>query len=133
MHNKSFKTQFGKLCSSFLFLTIFVGCAGVVNTRGNTPDPERLANLKEGVTTKSQLVELLGGTVKYIPKRPGEPECTFADTAKIETFLSWHPKISFATGVQQMLFHIDYWREAPVWTEKSIAKATETWFKYLKK
>ena len=86
-----------------------------------------------GTYSVNQLVELLGGTVKYIPKRPGEPECTFADTAKIETFLSWHPKISFATGVQQMLFHIDYWRETPVWTEKSIAKATETWFKYLKK
>ena len=30
-----------------------------------------------------------------------------------------------------MLEHIDYWREAPVWTEDKIEKATEGWFKYL--
>ena len=65
MLRKSFKTQFGKLVSSFLFLAIFVGCAGVVNNRGNTPDPELLANLKEGVTTKSQIVELLGSPSSF--------------------------------------------------------------------
>ena len=30
-----------------------------------------------------------------------------------------------------MLKNIDYWRDAPVWTTDSIAKATEDWFKYL--
>ncbi len=27
----------------------------------------------------NRLVELLGGEVTYIPKRPGEPDCTWAD------------------------------------------------------
>ena len=31
----------------------------------------------------NRLVELLGGDKTYIPRRPGEPDCTFADTAKI--------------------------------------------------
>ena len=30
-----------------------------------------------------------------------------------------------------MLDHIDYWKEAPVWTPEKIEVATEDWFKYL--
>jgi UDP-glucose 4-epimerase len=30
-----------------------------------------------------------------------------------------------------MLDHIDYWREAPVWTAEGIREATTDWFKYL--
>ena len=30
-----------------------------------------------------------------------------------------------------MLAHIDYWRDAPVWTPETIAMATADWFKYL--
>lgn len=79
----------------------------------------------------NRLVELLGGPVTYIPKRPGEPDCTFADTAKIKRLLGWTAKVSFEEGVAQMLAHIDYWREAPVWTPDSIKVATADWFKYL--
>ena len=32
----------------------------------------------------NRLVELLGGTVVHIPKRPGEPDCTWADISKIQ-------------------------------------------------
>ncbi|EKD70066.1 MAG: hypothetical protein ACD_46C00654G0002, partial [uncultured bacterium] len=32
----------------------------------------------------NRLVELLGGEVVYVPKRPGEPDCTFADITKIK-------------------------------------------------
>ena len=32
----------------------------------------------------NRLVELLGGKITYIPKRPGEPDCTFADITKIK-------------------------------------------------
>lgn len=67
-----------------------------------------------------------------LPKRPGEPDCTFADTAKIKRELKWKAKVSFEEGVKIMLENIEYWRDAPVWDEKSIAKATEDWFKYLK-
>lgn len=81
----------------------------------------------------NRLVELLGGDVEYIPKRPGEPDCTFADTTKIETYLNWHAKVSFEEGVNEILKNIDYWRKAPVWDSKSIGKATKDWFKYLSK
>jgi UDP-glucose 4-epimerase len=79
----------------------------------------------------NRLVELLGGEVTYIPKRPGEPDCTYADTAKIQKALHWKPKMSFKAGVGEILRNIDYWREAPVWTPDKIAEATRDWFKYL--
>jgi UDP-glucose 4-epimerase len=77
------------------------------------------------------LVSLLGGEKIHIPKRPGEPDCTFADTAKIKSILHWTPKVSFEQGVQNMLAVIDHWRDAPVWDPSSIDRATTTWFKYL--
>ena len=79
----------------------------------------------------NRLIELLGGEATHIPKRPGEPDCTFADTARIKSLLHWHPKVSFEEGVAKMIENIDYWRQAPVWTSTSIADATESWFKYL--
>ena len=81
----------------------------------------------------NRLVELLGAnSVVHIPKRPGEPDCTWADVAKIERVLGWRAKVSFEDGVKIMLDNIDYWRDAPVWTSESIAQATEGWFKYLR-
>jgi UDP-glucose 4-epimerase len=80
----------------------------------------------------NKLVELLGGEKCHIPKRPGEPDCTFADTMAIEESLGWKPKISFEGGVEKILEHIEYWREAPLWEPKSIEKATQTWFECLK-
>jgi UDP-glucose 4-epimerase len=79
----------------------------------------------------NRLVELLGGDVVHIPKRPGEPDCTFADTARIERLLGWHPQVSFEMGVASMLEQIDSWREAPVWSPQSIEAATRDWFQYL--
>lgn len=77
------------------------------------------------------LVKLLTGDVIHIPKRPGEPDCTFADITKIQEILGWNPKISFDAGVKIMLDNIEYWRKAPVWTPKKIDEATRTWFEYL--
>jgi len=79
----------------------------------------------------NRLVELLGGDVEYIPKRPGEPECTFADTGKIEKLLGWKAKISFEEGVQRMLAVIENWEDAPVWNPDSISDATASWFECL--
>ncbi len=79
----------------------------------------------------NRLVELLGGPVVHIPKRPGEPDCTFADTTRIRTLLGWQPRVSLEDGVQRMLEAIDYWREAPVWEPGGIARETADWFKYL--
>lgn len=80
----------------------------------------------------NRLVELLGGgEVVHLPKRPGEPDCTWADISKISSELGWKPRVSFEEGVGRMLDNIDYWRQAPVWDESSIAQATSEWFKYL--
>ncbi len=79
----------------------------------------------------NRLVDLLGGDVVYIPKRPGEPDCTFADTSKIKRLLNWKAAVPLEDGVAILLENIDYWRDAPVWTPDSISDATKEWFQYL--
>lgn len=79
----------------------------------------------------NRLVELLGGDTIHIPKRPGEPDCTWADISKIQNELGWKPEISFEQGVVKVLESIDYWRDAPLWDPTSIQAATNTWFRYL--
>jgi UDP-glucose 4-epimerase len=81
----------------------------------------------------NRLVELLGGTVILIPKRPGEPDCTWADINKIQTHLRWKQRVSFEDGVGRILKNIEYWRNAPLWDPETIAKATKTWFSTLSK
>jgi UDP-glucose 4-epimerase len=81
----------------------------------------------------SRLVELLGAdAVTHLPKRPGEPDCTWADISKIQRELSWTPSVMFEDGVRIMLEQIERWRSAPVWDEATIAAATQTWFACLK-
>lgn len=84
-----------------------------------------------GTYSVNRLCELLGGEVTFIPKRPGEPNCTFADTAKIERALGWKARVTFEEGVSRVLDSIEYWRDAPVWTPDSIKTATEDWFRCL--
>jgi UDP-glucose 4-epimerase len=81
--------------------------------------------------TVNRLVELLGGDVVNVPKRPGEPDCTYADTLKANTLLNWESQVSFEEGVRRVLDDIDYWGKAPVWDERSIAEATKAWFDHL--
>jgi UDP-glucose 4-epimerase len=76
----------------------------------------------------NRLVELLGGEVVYVPKRPGEPDCTWADTTKIQEQLGWRPEVPFEEGVEQMLAGIDAWRNAPLWDVGAIEEATKKWF-----
>tara|TARA_Y100000294_G_scaffold176582_1_gene199369 strand:- start:592 stop:1584 length:993 start_codon:yes stop_codon:yes gene_type:complete len=79
----------------------------------------------------NKIVDLLKGDRVFIPKRPGEPDCTWADISKAKKLLNWKPKISLEEGIQIMLNNIDYWSDAPVWDRDSISKATKNWFKYL--
>jgi UDP-glucose 4-epimerase len=79
----------------------------------------------------NRIVGLLGGDKVQIPKRPGEPDCTYADISKIKDELGWRPSVSIEEGVEKILEDIDYWKEATVWNPDSISDATEDWFKYL--
>jgi len=81
--------------------------------------------------TVNRLVELMGGEVVHVPKRPGEPDCTWADIGKIQRVLGWKPEISFSQGVVAMLGQIEEWRAAPLWTPEKIEAATRTWFEHL--
>jgi len=90
-------------------------------------------NVSSGNTYSiNQIIDLLGRQkVVYIPKRPGEPDCTWGDISKIKRALRWQPEVSLEQGVKIMLDNIDYWKKAPVWTSETIEKATRNWFKYL--
>lgn len=81
----------------------------------------------------NRLVELLGARKTVpLPKRPGEPDITHADIAKIQRLIGWSPRVAIEQGVGIMLEHLDYWRDAPVWTVDRIETATQVWFKHLK-
>lgn len=81
----------------------------------------------------NRLCELIGGPTVHVPKRPGEPDCTWADITKIRRELGWSPTVSFEEGVTIMLANAVTWRTAPVWTPDTIAEATKDWFTYLDK
>lgn len=77
------------------------------------------------------LIKILKGKFIKIPKRPGEPDCTWANISKIKREIKWKPKTSFSDGVNIMLKDIDKWQDAPLWNPNKIKKATKTWFKFL--
>jgi UDP-glucose 4-epimerase len=79
----------------------------------------------------NRLVELLGGPCVHIPKRPKEPDCTFANISKIHNRLGWKAEVPFETGVAKLLACIQDFRDAPVWDSGSIAQATQSWFQHL--
>ena len=89
-------------------------------------------NVGSGETVSvKRLAELIGGPTIHIPKRPGEPDCTFADISKMQRHLGWRPKVSFEAGVQAMMNCRELWKDAPVWTPESIREVTKEWFHYL--
>ena len=101
-------------------------------TAAQSSETDAVYNVGSGATVSvNRLVELLGGEKVFIPKRPGEPDCTFADISKIQAELGWYPEVTIEQGVSRLLEHIEYWRKAPVWTPDSIATATQDWFRYL--
>ena len=119
----------GTQTRDFTFVTDVVGAtvaAAESDVRGE------VFNVGSGGTySVNRLVDLLGGDVVHVPKRPGEPDCTLADITKIQRALGWKPSVSFEDGVKEMLKHIDDWRSAPVWTPSTIADATRGWFQHL--
>jgi UDP-glucose 4-epimerase len=91
-----------------------------------------ILNVGSGHTYEvNKLVSLLKGPVINIPKRPAEPDCTFADISKINKLLGWKPEVTLEEGVSVMLEHMQDWKDAPLWNVNKIDEATKTWFKYL--
>ncbi len=93
---------------------------------------EKIYNLGAG-SPKSilSLINIMKGKVIRIPKRPGEPECTWADINRIKREIKWKPKVNFKSGIEEMLLNIEDWKNAPLWNPKKIKKATKSWFRYL--
>lgn len=92
----------------------------------------RIYNLGAGNPQSiNRLVELLGGKITYIPKRPGEPDVTFANISRISEELGWKQEVSFEQGVANIITNIDYWKNAPLWSSDSIANATKAWFEFM--
>ena len=94
----------------------------------------QIFNVGSGETISiNKIVELLECDKVFIPKRPGEPDCTFANINKIKNYTDWKPQIKIEEGIKKLIDNIDYWRNAPVWSPKKIDIATRDWFKYLGK
>jgi UDP-glucose 4-epimerase len=83
--------------------------------------------------TINYLARLISDKKIFIPWRSGEPIKTEANINKIKKFLNWSPKIELKEGISNILKNIKYWEKAPLWTKKSIAKATKNWNKFLDK
>lgn len=117
----------GKQTRDFLYVT---DVAKAFLAAAETTKTGEIYNLGAGNPQSiNYLVELLGAKeVIHLPKRPGEPDCTWADITKICTELKWKPEVAFEQGVKLMLSDIERWQDAPLWDERSIAKATKTWF-----
>lgn len=47
------------------------------------------------------LAKVIGGEVKYLPPRPGDPYHTKADITLAKNLLDWEPKIGFEEGVKR--------------------------------
>lgn len=119
----------GKQSRDFVFVT---DVANAMLAAAKSSHCGEVFNVGSGTATSvNRLAELLGGEVVHIPKRPGEPDSTQADIAKIQWMLGWNPRVSFQSGVETMLQHIEHWRHSPVWTPDSIATATTAWFEHL--
>jgi len=116
----------GNQTRDFTFVTDIV--EGILSAAKSDVRDEILNLGSGGTYSINELCQLLGGTIEHIPKRPGEPDCTFADTTKAQRLIGWKPQTSFQRGVQIMLEHIEDWRDAPLWDAQTIASATKSWF-----
>jgi UDP-glucose 4-epimerase len=121
----------GKQTRDFTFISDVVDA--LVKVANSKKLNNEILNVGSGKTVSiNKIVSLLGGKRIKIPKRPGEPQITFADIKKIKNKIFWKPKVDIQKGVRIMLKNINDWKDAHVWSPKKIEKVTRGWFKYLK-
>jgi UDP-glucose 4-epimerase len=122
----------GKQTRDFTYVSDVVDA--IIATFKNKKIKGEIFNVGSGKTISiNKIVNLLNGKKIHIPKRPGEPDSTFADISKIKKKIGWKPKINIETGINNLLEDISIWKDAPIWSPKTIKKATKKWFYYLKK
>ena len=67
-------------------------------------------NVGSGTThTINELVKLLGGERRYVPRGTDEIRCMWADITKIQKMLGWEPKVGFEEGIKRIL--ADFYQE----------------------
>ena len=119
----------GAQTRDFTFVTDVVE-AMYISAKSNVKN--KIYNVGSGKTVSiNYIAKILNEETVRIPKRPAEPDITFADISKITTELNWFPKVSIEEGITLLLKNIKYWENAPVWTPQTIAEATKDWFHYL--
>ena len=83
----------GEQTRDFTFVT---DIAQAIVTAAKSDRTGQIYNVGSGATVSvNNLVKLLGGDKVNIPKRPGEPDSTFADISKIRSELGWKPQVSY--------------------------------------
>ena len=121
----------GKQTRDFIHVNDLVDALILAAKKGK---PGEIYNIGSGIeTTVNLIAKVIGGKRINIPKRPGEPDRSLACVKKIKKHLKWKPKVKIVDGIKMLIKNIKHWKDAPVWTPKKIDKATEIWFKYLKK
>lgn len=115
----------GRQTRDFIFVTDLVAAFLAAATSDRV---QEIYNVGAGnPQSVNRLVALLGGETVTVPRRPAEPDCTWADISKIRQHLGWAPRVTFEEGVATMLEHLEDWRQAPLWDVDSIEQATRQW------
>ena len=52
--------------------------------------------------------------------RPDEMKKLYPNISKARRILNWRPKISIEEGISELIKNISYWKNAPLWTKKTI-------------
>lgn len=57
--------------------------------------------------TLNEILGLLVGKIKYLPRRKSDSNCMYADIAKIKRVLGWSPRISLEEGTERLLKNLE--------------------------
>ena len=119
----------GNQTRDFIHVSDLVEAIILAAQRGKNSEIYNVGGGKE--ISVNSIADMISSNKVYIPERPGEPNRSLADISKIKSDLNWEPKIDIEDGVKMLIKNINQWKDAPVWTPDSIAKATKEWFDFL--